>query len=362
MTDNVLEVSDLSVAFPTRDGGWRGSEVTVVDRISLTIAPGEIVGLVGESGSGKSTTARGILRLIPSTGRIVLHGVDISTMGDRQLRPHRRHAQMVFQDPYSSLDPAMTVAALLAEAMQLDGVKRSRREARERATELLEQVGLGAVHLDRYPAEFSGGQRQRVAIARALASKPSLIICDEAVSALDVSTQRQIVRLLRTLRAETGVAILFIAHDLAVVRQIADRTIVMYCGQLVEEGRSVELFRAARPPVHAGPAVGRPGACARPPARAAPRDPVRRRAEPGRAPVRLPVPRAMPVRHGRVPHRRSRWRPRRRAARSVATSTNWTPRCRGPSSTTRSSATSRCRSRRKRRNRCTNTTAPRSAQ
>jgi peptide/nickel transport system ATP-binding protein len=241
--DNVLEITELSVAFPTRDGGWRGGEVTVVDRVSLTIAPGEIVGLVGESGSGKSTTARGILRLIPSSGRIVLHGVDISTMGDRQLRPHRRHAQMVFQDPYSSLDPSMTVAALLGEAMQLDGVKRSRREARARATELLEQVGLSAVHLDRYPAEFSGGQRQRIAIARALASRPSLIICDEAVSALDVSTQRQIVRLLRTLRAETGVAILFIAHDLAVVRQIADRTVVMYCGQLVEEGRSVELFR-----------------------------------------------------------------------------------------------------------------------
>jgi oligopeptide/dipeptide ABC transporter ATP-binding protein len=238
----VLEVTDLSVAFANRGGGWRASDVTVVDRVSLTIAPGEIVGLVGESGSGKSTTARGILRLIPSSGRIVLHGVDISGLADRQLRPHRRHAQMVFQDPYSSLDPAMTVAALLTEAMRLDGVKRTRREARERATELLQQVGLGAIHLDRYPAEFSGGQRQRVAIARALASRPSLIICDEAVSALDVSTQRQIIRLLRRLRNETGVAILFIAHDLAIVRQIADRTIVMYCGQLVEQGRSVELF------------------------------------------------------------------------------------------------------------------------
>jgi peptide/nickel transport system ATP-binding protein len=237
---SVLEVADLRVSFTTRDG-WRGGRVTVVDRVNLTIAPGEIVGLVGESGSGKSTTARAILRLIESEGRIVLHGVDISTMGERQLRPHRRHAQMVFQDPYSSLNPAMTVAAILGEAARLDGVKRTRRQARQRAAELLAQVGLGAVHLDRYPGEFSGGQRQRIAIARALASNPSLIICDEAVSALDVSTQRQIVRLLRRLRDETGVAILFIAHDLAVVRRIADRTLVMYCGQLVEAGR--ELFR-----------------------------------------------------------------------------------------------------------------------
>src|SRR5262249_29597485 len=119
---NVLDVTELSVAFPSRDAGWRGSDVTIVDRVSLSIAPGEIVGLVGESGSGKSTTARGILRLIPSSGQIALHGVDISNLGDRQLRPHRRHAQMVFQDPYSSLDPAMTVAALLGEAMRLDGV------------------------------------------------------------------------------------------------------------------------------------------------------------------------------------------------------------------------------------------------
>ena len=362
MADNVLEITELSVAFPTRDGGWRGSEVTVVDRISLTIAPGEIVGLVGESGSGKSTTARGILRLIPSSGRIVLHGVDISTMGDRQLRPHRRHAQMVFQDPYSSLDPAMTVAALLGEAMQLDGVKRSRREARERATELLEQVGLGAVHLDRYPAEFSGGQRQRVAIARALASKPSLIICDEAVSALDVSTQRQIVRLLRTLRAETGRR-----HPVhrprprrgAPDRRPHDRDV------LRPARRGGPLRRAvppARPPVHAGPAVGRPGPGARPPARAAPRDPVRRRAEPGRAPVGLPVPRAMPVRDGRVPldgagddrdggrHGSLPPPPTRRPAAVVRRRRGDHQRRRGVDRGGRD------------RNRCTNTTAPRSAQ
>jgi oligopeptide/dipeptide ABC transporter ATP-binding protein len=142
----------------------------------------------------------------------------------------------------------MTVGALLAEAIRLDGSKRDRRAVRARTIELLEQVGLGAAHVDRYPAEFSGGQRQRVAIARALASRPSLIVCDEAVSALDVSTQRQIVQLLRRLRDETGVAILFIAHDLAVVRQIADRTIVMYCGQLVEHEQSSELFdRPAHP-------------------------------------------------------------------------------------------------------------------
>ncbi len=242
--DAVLEVTDLSVAFSVRGSGWRPSKVTVVDRVSLQIAPGEIVGLVGESGSGKSTTARAVLRLIPSTGdgRIVLLGRDITHTKDRELRTHRRHAQMVFQDPYSSLDPAMTVGGLLAEAIAIDGKKRSKAAVRARSVELLEQVGLDEAHIDRYPAEFSGGQRQRVAIARALAPRPQLIVCDEAVSALDVSTQRQIVQLLKKLRDETGVAILFIAHDLAVVRRIAERTLVMYCGQVVEEGRSRDLF------------------------------------------------------------------------------------------------------------------------
>lgn len=248
--DRILDVEDLSVAFNVRRSGWRPTKVTVVDRVSFQIAPGEIVGLVGESGSGKSTTARALLRLIPNTGdgRIVLLGRDITGLNDRGLRSYRRHAQMVFQDPYSSLDPAMTVGALLAEAIGIDGDRRSKADVRRRSVELLEQVGLSAAHIDRYPAEFSGGQRQRVAIARALAPRPQLIVCDEAVSALDVSTQRQIVQLLKRLRAETGVAILFIAHDLAVVRQIAERTLVMYCGQIVEEGPSRGLFSAPAHP------------------------------------------------------------------------------------------------------------------
>ncbi|HUF97703.1 MAG TPA: ABC transporter ATP-binding protein, partial [Ilumatobacter sp.] len=242
--NSVLDVNNMSVSFSVRGRGWKSRQVGVVDRISFSIAPGEIVGLVGESGSGKSTTARALLRLIPTSGdgTITLHGVDITSMSERQLRHHRRHAQMVFQDPYSSLDPSMTVAALLSEAIALDGTTRTRQQRRDRALELLVQVGLGEVHLDRYPAEFSGGQRQRVAIARALGSNPKLIVCDEAVSALDVSTQRQIVRLLQRLRTDLGVAILFIAHDLAVVRQIADRTIVMYCGQIVEVSTSTSLF------------------------------------------------------------------------------------------------------------------------
>lgn len=241
--DAVLRVDDLSVEFPSP--GWRKPPIRVVDRIGFHVAPGEIVGLVGESGSGKSTTARAALHLLrPAGGRVELLGRDLGAMSGRERRVHRRGAQMVFQDPYSSLDPLMTVHSLLAEAINLIE-KRSKDAVRQRAIELLEIVGLGEAHLDRYPAEFSGGQRQRVAIARALASNPELLVCDEAVSALDVSTQHQIVKLLQRLREETGVAVLFIAHDLAVVRKVADRTLVMYGGWIVEEAPSNELF--ARP-------------------------------------------------------------------------------------------------------------------
>ena len=245
---NVLDVTDLSVEFADRSSGWRSAKVRVVDRVSFHVAPGEIVGLVGESGSGKSTTARAVLRLVPAVdGRVVLLGTDITDLGDRRMRQHRRDVQMVFQDPYSSLDPAMTVRALLAEAIRLNG-RPSKAEVRDRAAELLRMVGLDDVHLDRYPSEFSGGQRQRIAIARALATDPRLIVCDEAVSALDVSTQHQIVELLRELRDRTGVALLFIAHDLAVVRKIADRTLVMYGGWIVESAPSQHLFSSPRHP------------------------------------------------------------------------------------------------------------------
>lgn len=248
-TGDVLQVEELCVAFDVPTGKWgRRRPVRVVDRLNLTIAAGEIVALVGESGSGKSTTARGILRLVPlESGRVVLDGSDITTLSDRELRPHRRHAQMVFQDPYSSLDPAMTVADLVTESLRLGG-RRPKSECYERSRVLLENVGMRAEHLDRYPAEFSGGQRQRIAIARALAPEPRLIVCDEAVSALDVSTQNQIIVLLRELRARSGVAILFISHDLGVVRQLADRTVVMYCGQAVETGPTRRVFSAPAHP------------------------------------------------------------------------------------------------------------------
>ena len=246
---NVLELDAVSVAYNIPTGRWgRRQPRRVVDGVDLHIAEAEIVGLVGESGSGKSTIARGALRLLPiDAGRSRLDGVDITDLSERTLRPLRRHAQVVFQDPYSSLDPGMTVHQLVAEALELQG-RLSRRDRRSRVLQLLTMVGLNRDHLDRYPHEFSGGQRQRIAIARALAPSPRLVVCDEAVSALDVSTQNQILTLLKQLRDETGTAFLFIAHDLAVVRKIADRTVVMYCGKVVESGPTEHVFIAPQHP------------------------------------------------------------------------------------------------------------------
>jgi len=245
----VLELESLSVAYAVPTGRWgRRRPQRVVDAVDLHVDEHEIVGLVGESGSGKSTTARGALRLVPiESGRARLDGVDITDLSERALRPLRKRAQMVFQDPYSSLDPGMTVAQLVGEALELVG-RLSRAERRRRVREVLAQVGLSGDQLDRYPHEFSGGQRQRIAIARALAPQPRLVVCDEAVSALDVSTQNQILTLLKRLRDDTGTALLFIAHDLAVVRKIADRTVVMYCGTVVETGPTRQLFAAPQHP------------------------------------------------------------------------------------------------------------------
>lgn len=238
-----LELRDVSIAFPVATGTLgRRVPRRVVNQVSLTVAAGEAVGLVGESGSGKSTTARAAMRLLPvESGRVLYGDTDVTDLSDRAMRRHRRRVQMVFQDPYSSLDPGMTIDRVIAEPLVYH-TDMSRAERHERARDLIVKVGLTVGHLDRHPYELSGGQRQRIAIARALALDPEVVICDEAVSALDVSTQNQILLLLRQLRDEMGVGYLFIAHDLGVVRQLTDRTIVMYCGEIVEQGPTRDLL------------------------------------------------------------------------------------------------------------------------
>ncbi|APE11424.1 ABC transporter ATP-binding protein [Rhodococcus pyridinivorans] len=239
----LLTVRGLRVEFPVgRRTARRKQMVRAVDEVDFDIFPGEAFALVGESGSGKSTTARGILRLVDvAQGSVVLDGVDVTALSRSELRTARRHMQMVFQDPYSSLDPSHTVGDAIAEPLQVH-TDLSDDDRRRKVGRLLEQVGLRAEHADRYPYEFSGGQRQRIAIARAIAVEPKLVIADEAVSALDVSTQNQVIALLEQLSAELGIAYLFIAHDLAVVRHIAHTTAVMYLGRIVEWGPTERLF------------------------------------------------------------------------------------------------------------------------
>ncbi|MFJ2028670.1 ABC transporter ATP-binding protein [Streptosporangium sp. NPDC087985] len=246
----VLEVSGLNVSFPAPHGKMmrRKGRISVVRDVDLFVGHGETLGLVGESGSGKSTVARALMRLVePAGGSVRLKGREITGLSRKALRAARRDIQMVFQDPYSSLDPSMLIADSVGEPLEVhDGLRGRARD--ERVRELLELVGLGAHHLERYPAEFSGGQRQRIAIARALALNPSVLICDEAVSALDVSTQNQIIALLERLRAELGLGYLFISHDLAVVKHISHRVAVMYFGRIVEVGTTEDIFdRPAHP-------------------------------------------------------------------------------------------------------------------
>jgi peptide/nickel transport system ATP-binding protein len=216
--------------------------------VSLQVEHGSTLGLVGESGSGKSTLGRAVLRLVPvRSGRVRLHGQDVTGLRGRALRDARRRMQMVFQDPYSSLDPSSVIGDSVAEPLrEHEGL--SRRDADARVRELLEVVGLAPGHADRYPHEFSGGQRQRVAIARAIALRPSLVVCDEAVSALDVSTQNQVINLLEDLRAQFGLSFLFIAHDLALVRHIAHDVAVMYLGHVVESGPADRVYDAPAHP------------------------------------------------------------------------------------------------------------------
>jgi oligopeptide/dipeptide ABC transporter ATP-binding protein len=247
----LLEVRDLAVHFPARRGAWgrRAGIVRAVDGVSFDVAEGETLGLVGESGCGKSTAARAILRLVPATrGSVRLGGRDLLALGGDELRRARRDMQMIFQDPYASLDPRMTVEESVAEPLRVHRTVRSGGEARTEVTRLLEQVGLTADFAARYPHELSGGQRQRVGIARAIALKPKILFADEPVSALDVSVRAQIVELLSALQREHGVASVFVAHDLAVVRRLSHRVAVMYLGRIVEIAPAAELFTAPAHP------------------------------------------------------------------------------------------------------------------
>jgi oligopeptide transport system ATP-binding protein len=242
----LLEVRNLKVHFPVSHGVFSRAHAVVkaVDDVSLEIAEGETVGLVGESGCGKSTLGRAAIRLIePTSGEVRFDGADLLTLTKPELRARRRQFQMVFQDPFSTLDPRMTVEQIIGEALDIHRLAPEKSKRRSRIEELLGQVGLDPIHAERYPHEFSGGQRQRIGIARALAVEPRLIICDEPVSALDVSVQAQVVNLLQELQQRFGLAYLFIAHDLAVVEHIAQRILVMYLGKVVEAGPAEDVIR-----------------------------------------------------------------------------------------------------------------------
>ncbi len=236
--NTLLEVADLRLSYPGK--GFRRKSPEILKGISLQIAPGETLGLVGESGSGKTTLGRAVLGLVsPTAGSIAFDGQDITDLGAKQRRGLAKDIQVVFQDPYTSLNPALQIEDILAEPLIAQGIEG--REARTRVMALLDRVGMPANSAQRYPREFSGGQRQRVAIARALALRPRLIVCDEPVSALDLTTQARVMELFIELQREIGVAYLFITHDLAVVRHISHRVAVMYRGELVETGPTAEV-------------------------------------------------------------------------------------------------------------------------
>jgi oligopeptide/dipeptide ABC transporter ATP-binding protein len=241
---DILRIEGLQKHFPIRRGffqrtvGW----VRAVENVSLALAGGKTLGLVGESGCGKTTVARMILNLLPAdAGRILYKGVDICGLSDKDMQPFRKQIQIVFQDPYGSLNPRMTVGQALGEGLRMAGV-RGRQPAQERLDRLLELVGMAPAAVDRYPHEFSGGQRQRIGIARALSVEPALIICDEPVSALDVSIQAQIINLLKDLQDRLGLSYLFISHDLNVVGYLCHHVAVMYKGQIMEYAPAEELF------------------------------------------------------------------------------------------------------------------------
>ena len=246
----ILEASGLKLHFPVRSGIFQRATQSckAVDGVSLHIHSGETLGLVGESGCGKSTLGKTLARLYkPTAGTISFEGREISSLSRRELQPIRREIQMVFQDPYESLNPRQTVGSILEEPYVIHKLG-TKRERRQWVAELLEKVGLPRTALNRFPFEFSGGQRQRIGIARALALKPRLIICDEAVSALDVSIQSQILNLLLDLQKELGLSYLFISHDLAVVKHVSDRIAIMYLGRIVETGDAQTLYNSPAHP------------------------------------------------------------------------------------------------------------------
>jgi oligopeptide transport system ATP-binding protein len=247
----IVRAESLRKSFrgPSRGLGRGYAELRAVDGVSLEVMPGETLGLVGESGCGKSTLGRLLLRLHePTSGRIYFEGEDITGLSQSALRPFRSQMQIIFQDPYSSLNPRMTVRAALSEALRVHGLAGSRSEEEQRIASLLGRVGLRPEHMRRYPHEFSGGQRQRIGIARALAVSPRFIVADEPVSALDVSIQAQIVNLLSDLQAELGLSFLFIAHNLHVVEHVSRRVAVMYLGRVVELAKSEQIYDSPRHP------------------------------------------------------------------------------------------------------------------
>lgn len=250
MQKELLKVTDLKQHFPIKGGllGRTINYVKAVDGVSFTVHEGETVSIVGESGCGKSTTGRAILRLDePTDGEIEFDGDDLLSYKKKQMRDTRKDLQVIFQDPYASLNPRQTVRQILGESMQIQNVV-PKKDREARILELMDTVGLGPHQIDRYPHEFSGGQRQRVGIARALSVDPKLIICDEAVSALDVSIQAQVLNLLKKLQRELNLTYLFISHDLGVVRHISDRVIVMYLGKIVEIADKKSLFENPQHP------------------------------------------------------------------------------------------------------------------